>query len=81
MSNNNKPVIQFRAFNVTASVFVEGKNKSVAITKSYPVKDKSGNKTGEYKETNSFFVDDLPRLALVANKAYEYCQLTETDNS
>ncbi len=33
---------------------------------------------GPYQETNYYFRDDIPRLILVAQKAYEYIALSES---
>lgn len=43
---------------------------TVSLDRSY--KDK---KTGEWKQTNSLRVSDIPRATLVLNKAYEYLVL------
>ena len=68
------PEKTFKVGGITASVFahVRGKNdnsafisKNVQITKTYF----DGK---EYKTTTSYDVNDLPKLALVANRAYEY---------
>lgn len=43
---------------------------SVKINKSY--RDKNN---GEWKRTNSFSVEDLPKIALVAKEAYKYVRI------
>ncbi len=47
--------------------------RNVAIQKSY--KDKDGN----WKSTNSYAVSDLPKLVLVATKAYDYLTLKKEE--
>lgn len=47
--------------------------KKVAIQKRY--KDKNGN----WQNTNSFGVNDLPKLVLVATKAYDYLTLKKEE--
>ena len=47
--------------------------KKVTIQKSY--KDKNGN----WQNTNSFGVNDLPKLALVATKAYDYLTMKKEE--
>jgi len=45
----------------------------VTINKAY--------KEGEdWKYTNSFNIEDLPKVALVANEAYKYIRLKSTDS-
>lgn len=75
---NQKPVKEFRAFNVKAAIWEKDKTSkngkpykeySVMITKSYK------NENGDWCETKHFFESDLPRLILVAQKAHEYILL------
>jgi len=55
---------------------VEGKKvkfNSIKINKAY--------KDGEdWKHTNSFNIEDLPKVALVANEAYKYIRLKSTNS-
>ena len=74
-----RPEKTFRQGSCSASVFVNGirKNgktiemKKVSVQKSYKDKD------GTWKNTNSYGINDLPKLALVANKAYDYLTAKE----
>ena len=70
----NKPEEKFRAGGVTATVWEnngtdkEGKPvtfNTIAIERNYT------DKEGKWQTTSSFRVLDLPKVALVANKAYE----------
>lgn len=72
----HKPVYVARAGTVTASVW---KNKtkdedkeyySITIQKQYKEKD-----SDDWKESKTFFVDDLPKLKLVLDSCYQYCVL------
>jgi hypothetical protein len=73
---SNTPVRQFRAGVISATVWqnagkpVEGKEpgtyNTVSIQRSY--KDKEDN----WQTTTSMRLNDLPRAALVLNKAYEF---------
>ena len=76
----NKPETVFRAGGVKATVW---KNKvktsqgdkdafSVSVIKSYKVDD-----SDEWKETSSYFANDVPKLLLVTQKAYEYIALAK----
>lgn len=75
-----QPEKTFKHGNVTASVFVNEflkngktmKMPKIAVQKSYKDKD-------EWKSTNSYDLNDLPKLVLAANKAYDY--LTSKDGA
>ena len=74
-----KPEKTFRQGSCSASAFVNGikKNgkdiemKKVSVQRSYKERD------GSWKNTNSYGVNDLPKLALVASKAYDYLTAKE----
>ena len=75
-----KPEKKFSCGPVSASIWaktiaVEGgtaKFYSVTITKAY--------KEGEdWKYTNSFDIEDMPKVTLVATEAYKYIRLISTD--
>ena len=78
--NNSKPIKDFRAGNIQGSVWRNELNKdgqkvvrhSVRIQKQYRKKD------GGYENTEYYFSDDLPRLMLVARKAFEFIALKES---
>ena len=79
---NNKPIKEFRAGQIKATIWENEKKsgkgetvkyKSVNIEKSY--KDDDGN----WKTSNTFFREDIPKLQLVAAKAFEYISLTESE--
>ncbi|MBN2590825.1 MAG: hypothetical protein JXA96_13255 [Sedimentisphaerales bacterium] len=78
----NKPEKRIRCGAISASIWVdrktvEGKTveyHSISITKSY----KDGD---EWKHTNNFNTDDLPKIALVANEVYRYIRLISTDSN
>lgn len=75
------PIKEFRAGSVKAAIWREevqdqGRaivKHSVKIQKRYL--DKSSN---EWRTTDYFFPNDLPRLCLVAEKAFEYVALRES---
>lgn len=78
-----KPVKKFRSGGVSAAVFenlmdVNGAQVmrcSVQIQRTYKDKD------GEFKHTSSFRENDLPKLALVAQRAYEYLTMKEEEEA
>jgi hypothetical protein len=78
--SGKQPQKKFRAGPICATVWSnEGQGKdgnavsysTVSLDRSY--KDKSG----EWQKTSSMRVNDLPRAALVATKAYEYLVLNQ----
>ena len=80
----SKPIKRFRCGAISASLWVDRKTvegkpveyHSIIITKSY----KDGD---EWKHTNSFSTEDLPKVALLATEAYKYIRLntSEPDDS
>ena len=78
----NKPIKKFKAGGVSATIWkntnkVNGKDvefQTIAIDRSYTDKDK------KWRTTSSMRINDLPKVELVARKAYEYLTLKEDDN-
>jgi len=78
----NKPEKRIRCGAISASIWVDRKNMegkiveyhSISITKSY----KDGD---EWKHTNNFNAEDLPKVALVATEAYKFIRLNSSDLS
>ena len=74
----NQPKQKFKAGGISATVWgnetIKGNEvvsyNTISIERTY--KDKE---SGEWKNTNSLRVSDLPKAALVLNKAYEYIVL------
>jgi len=79
MSEKRPPDKEFRAGAIRASIWgdeVEQDGRTytrhtVKIEKRYRDDD------NQWKSTQHFFANDLPRLALVASKAYEYVVLND----
>ena len=84
MNNPQPPIKEFRVKAIKAAIWEEqdtdqgrtGVRHSVKIQKRY--KDKQ---SGEWKDTNVYFADDLPRLRLVADKAFEFVALRESEDN
>jgi len=70
-----QPEKKFKAGGVSATIWqntsVKGNYATVTLSRSYMDKDKN------WKETNSYNVTDLPKVALVLAKAYEHLQLNK----
>lgn len=80
----NKPEEKFRAGGITATIWKNnGKDKegnpttfkTIAIERNYT------DKEGKWQATSSFRIIDLPKVALVANKAYEHLVMKKSQES
>ena len=75
-----RPLKEFRVGGVSASIWEKEQDSnnrsnplySVKINRTY--KDKNSN---EFKNTDYYFPNDLPKVMLAANKAFEYISLRE----
>ena len=78
--NDVKPIKDFRAGNIQASVWRNEVHKdgetvvrhSVRIQKQYRKED------GDYENTDYYFPNDLPKLILVAQDAFRFITLKES---
>ena len=72
----NKPEKKFSCGSITASIWANTKVVTGETVKFYSVTINKAYKEGEeWKYTNSFNIEDLPKVALVANEAYKYIRL------
>jgi hypothetical protein len=73
VSKNNKPVAKFQAGVVSASVWENAGDKDGKEFKFYTITFQRGfkNKKDEWENTTSMRVNDLPKLKLVLDKAFE----------
>ena len=80
----SKPIRVLRAGALSAAIWektatIDGRavpQHTIRIEKRY-----RDQRTGEWKTTGFLRVDDLPRVALVASKAFEYATLREIDDN
>ena len=63
----------YRAGGVRAKIYHDDSVANVQIERSFK------NSDGEYQATDTFRINDLPRVVLVAQKAYEFLALTEAE--
>jgi len=87
---NDKPEKRFRYSPVSASVWAKNTTKdgkkikfySVSISRVYKKNtgDKEGDDGNEWQYTKSFRLEDLPKVALVANEAYKYILLSSSNS-
>ena len=81
--NDSKPIKDFRSGGIQASVWRKEVDKdgqtvvrhSVRIQKQYRKED------GDYETTEYYFRDDLPKLVLVAQKAFEFIALAASKDA
>ncbi len=84
MSEDNRPEKKFSTGAINATVW---KNKGLAKTgepseyRTISIQRRYKDKDGTWKSTNSLRVNDLPKAALVLNKAYEYLVLRDGTGS
>ena len=74
------PEINFRAGVISATVWQnQGKNRDGEATEYKTVSVQRGYKTknGEWQNTTSLRINDLPRVNVVLQKAYEYLILSK----
>jgi hypothetical protein len=79
-SKPQPPDKDFRAGTVSASIWrkeVEQNGRTV-VQHSIRIQKRYRDKDGNWKDTDYFFANDLPRLVLVAQKAFELVALTES---
>ena len=78
-SDKQRPVAEFRSRNIQASIWKSEIEKDGRAVPRYSVRiEKRYRKdNGSYETTNCFFPEELPRLQLLAQKAFEYTTLKE----
>ena len=77
----NRPEKKFKCGPVSASIWAEGKAVNGEMVKFYSISITKAYKDGDnWKNTNSFSAEDLPKVALVANEAYKYIRLRSTNS-
>ena len=76
-----KPEKKFNCGSISASIWANNKVVNGETVTFYSLTiNKAYNEEDERKHTNSFNIDDLPKVALVANEAYKYIRLKSTDS-
>lgn len=75
-----KPEKKFKCGPISASIWAEGKTVQGEMVKFCSINiDKAYKDGDEWKHANSFAAEDLPKVALVANEAYKYLRLQESE--
>ena len=74
----NKPEKNFRCGSICASIWANVRDVEGQTVSFYSVRIDKAFKDGDvWKHTSTFSVDDLPKVALVANEAYRFIALKE----
>ncbi len=79
--SQQRPVKSYRVGGIQASIWRNEKERDgqTVLQDSVRIQKQFRNDEGDYQNTDYFFPDDLPKLQLVAQKAYEYIKLRESD--
>ena len=77
-----KPEKKFSCGPVSASIWAKNKTVGGEAVKFYSVTITKAYKEGEdWKYTNSFDIEDMPKVALVTNEVYKYIRLKSKDSN
>ena len=72
----NDPLKIFQCGRIKAAIWIDQRVINNTIVDIHTVKIDRSYKDGEqWKHTNTFNIEDLPKVALVANEAYKYVRL------
>jgi hypothetical protein len=77
-----QPIKEFRVGGISSSVWCNETEQDGRIMRRHSVRLKKryrDRRTGEWKDSDYLFADDLPRARLVLDKAYEYVVLKESE--
>ena len=80
---NAAPIKEFRAGGIRAAIWrneVQQDEKTVVRFSTKIEKRYRKKQTDEWQSTDQYFPEDLPKLALVATKAFEYVSLKESED-
>jgi len=76
-----KPEKKFKCGSVSASIWANTKTAHGEMVKFQSVTINKAFKDGDtWKYTESFNIEDLPKVVLVATEAYKYIRLKSTDS-
>ena len=76
----SRPEKKFKCGPISASLWAEDKTMENGVVKFYSINITKAYKDGDnWKNTNNFNAEDLPKVALVANEAYKYIRLSSSN--
>ena len=76
------PVKEFRAGTICAAIWTKAETRDGRSVMQHNIRVQKryrDERTGEWKTTSYFRPEDMPRLALVANRVFEYVTLREVE--
>ena len=82
--SSDAPMKEFRAGMIHASIWgktVKRNDRAWTEHSIRVLKEYKDDRTGEWRTTTYFRTEDMPKLALVANKVYEFLNLREVQRS
>jgi len=82
-TKGNSPVKEFRAGRIKAAVWrndVE-RDGQIVVRHSVTMQKRYRDSDGNWKDSSSFFLNDLPRVEMLMRKAFEYIALNKTEES
>lgn len=78
----SKPVRTFRCGSITAAVWSDSKVIGQEIVEMHSIRIDRAYKDGEeWKNTQTFAAEDLPKVAMVASEAYKSLRLRSSENN
>jgi len=76
----SRPEKKFKCGPISASLWAEDKTMENGVVKFYSINITKAYKDGDnWKNTNNFNAEDLPKVALVADEAYKYIRLSSSN--
>ena len=84
MSENSPPMKEFRAGTIVAAIWTETTPTNGRAVPSYSIRIQKryrDDRDGQWKTTSYLRPDELPKLALVVSRAYEFLTLRETEEA
>jgi len=84
MSQGKPPIKEFRAGTIVATVWTDGAPTSGRQSPSYSIRIQKryrDDRDGQWKTTSYLRPDELPKLALVVSRAYEFLILRESEEA
>ena len=77
--SKQKPIKEFRIGQIQVAVWrnESQENGQTIVKHSVRIQKRFRDEDSEYKDTNNYFPDELPKLSLAVNRAYEFIALKE----
>ncbi len=76
--SENKPIKKFAAGVISASVW-KNQLKDGSVVYAITIERRYQNKSGDWQSTNNMRMNDLPKVGLLAQKAYEFLVFGQPD--